>query len=122
MKVRFFDIEWATDGQSLEKCGLPTECVLEIDEELAKDYDTVDGYLDEEATTLLSDQYGFLLNGCKYEVVKQIVNITVEGGVIQHVECPPGVKVVVRDYDVDGSEADLNEDENGDKFIEGVWG
>ena len=122
MKVRFFDIEWATDGRSLEKCGLPTECVLEIDEELAKDYDTVDGYLDEEATTLLSDQYGFLLNGCKYEVVKQIVNITVEGGVIQHVECPTGVQVVVRDYDIDGSETDLAEDENGDKFIEGIWG
>ena len=36
--------------------------------------------------------------------MKKIVRITVEGGVVQHVEVPKGVKVVVRDYDVDGEE------------------
>jgi hypothetical protein len=49
------------------------------------------------------------------------VEITGEGGVIQNVLCPEGVKVVVRDYDVDGSEESLKEDENGDDYIESVW-
>jgi hypothetical protein len=52
---------------------------------------------------------------------KKIVAITVEGGVIQSVDCPTGVQVVVHDYDVDGSEADLAEDDSGDEFIESVW-
>ena len=50
--------------------------------------------------------------------MKKIVIITVEGGVVQDVEVPDGVQVVVKDYDVDGSEEDLSEDENGDEFIE----
>ncbi len=51
----------------------------------------------------------------------KVVRITVEGGVIQYVECPRGVRVVVRDYDVDGQEDNLQEDELGDTYIEGVW-
>ena len=35
------------------------------------------------------------------------VIITVEGGVVQNVEVPEGVTVIVRDYDVDGTESDL---------------
>ena len=53
--------------------------------------------------------------------MKQIVRITIEGGVIQDVECPPGITVIVRDYDVDGSETDLKSDDNGDKYIETIW-
>jgi hypothetical protein len=52
---------------------------------------------------------------------KPTVTITVEGGVVQHVDCPPGVRAIVKDYDVDGSELDLAEDENGDKYVEGIW-
>ena len=52
---------------------------------------------------------------------KKTVHVTVEGGVIQNVDCPSGVQVLVRDYDVDGSEADLAEDDTGDEFIESVW-
>jgi hypothetical protein len=52
---------------------------------------------------------------------KRTVNISIEGGVIQDVECPSGVLVLVRDYDVDGSESDLAEDETGDEFIESIW-
>ena len=52
---------------------------------------------------------------------KKTVHVTVEGGVIQNVDCPSGVQVVIRDYDVDGSEADLAEDDSGDEFIESVW-
>lgn len=52
----------------------------------------------------------------------KIVRVTVEGGVIQWVEVPDGVTVIVRDYDVDGTEADqLQQDENGDEFIESLW-
>lgn len=50
------------------------------------------------------------------------VRITVEGGVIQYVDCPRGVKVIVRDYDTDGvEEENLQKDENGDDYIEGIW-
>lgn len=52
----------------------------------------------------------------------RIVNITVEGGVIQNVECPDGVQVVVRDYDVSGSEENLKTDDNDDAYVESVWG
>lgn len=41
---------------------------------------------------------------------------------IQHVEVPEGVQVIVRDYDVDGTEEDqLERDENGNHFIESNW-
>jgi hypothetical protein len=48
-----------------------------------------------------------------------LVHITVEGGVIQHVECPKGVKAIVRDYDAVG-DAQLR-DEDGKKYIETIW-
>ncbi len=52
----------------------------------------------------------------------KIVQVTVEGGVVQHVDVPEGLQVVVRDYDVDGTEADhLQQDDNGDQFIESIW-
>ncbi len=50
------------------------------------------------------------------------VRITMEGGVIQDMQCPAGVRVVVHDYDVDSSEDDLREDEDGQKYVEGTWG
>lgn len=49
------------------------------------------------------------------------VIISVEGGVIQEVDCPSGVQVVVRDYDVDGTEPNLAEDDTGDEFVETIW-
>ena len=52
----------------------------------------------------------------------KIVHITVEGGVIQHVKCPQGVKAIVRDYDADDVEdAQLSRDEDGNKYIENTW-
>lgn len=54
--------------------------------------------------------------------MEKLVIVTVEGGVVQHVECPAGVKVFVRDYDCEGSDADrLSVDENGNEYIEAVW-
>jgi hypothetical protein len=55
------------------------------------------------------------------ERTMKTIRVTVEGGVIQHIACPQGVRVVVRDYDVDGSEEDLNQDDNGDNYIEDIW-
>lgn len=50
------------------------------------------------------------------------VRITVEGGVVQHVEVPEGVSVVVRDYDVDGLPPEaFRRDEHGDDYIESIW-
>lgn len=52
----------------------------------------------------------------------KIVNVTVEGGVVQYIDVPEGVRVVVKDYDVEGcDEAELEEDENGDYFFEAIW-
>ena len=52
----------------------------------------------------------------------KIVRVTVEGGVVQHVEVPKGVTVIVHDYDTEGCNPDLIEqDENGDDYIEIVW-
>ena len=51
----------------------------------------------------------------------KIVHITVEGGVVQNVVRPEGVKVIVRDYDTDGSEDDLKQDDDGDDYIETIW-
>lgn len=52
----------------------------------------------------------------------KIVRVTVEGGVVQNVEVPEGVQVIVKDYDVDGSDEDqLERDEDGDSFVESIW-
>lgn len=50
------------------------------------------------------------------------VTVVVEGGVIQDVVCPKGVRVIVRDYDTDGNEEDnLHYDDDGYPFVEGIW-
>jgi len=52
----------------------------------------------------------------------RIVRVTVEGGVVQHIDVPKGVRVIVADYDVDGSDlVDLKTDDNGDLFCESIW-
>lgn len=56
-----------------------------------------------------------------YDTAGPTVHITVEGGVVQHVAVPSGVRVVVRDYDVDSDDADLSTDGNGDEYLESVW-
>jgi hypothetical protein len=51
----------------------------------------------------------------------KIVRVTVEGGVIQDIDCPEGVRVIVKDYDTDGSEEAVKQDDKGDNYIESVW-
>ncbi len=54
--------------------------------------------------------------------MEKVVIVTVEGGVVQHVEVPNGVRVIVRDYDTEGCDDDLvQQDENGDECFESVW-
>jgi hypothetical protein len=54
--------------------------------------------------------------------MEKVVRVVVAGGVVQHVEVPKGVLVVVSDYDVgDCDPALLERDGNGDLFIEGIW-
>ena len=50
----------------------------------------------------------------------KIVRVTMEGGVIQDIDCPKGVKVIVKDYDTDGSEESVKQDDNGDNYIETI--
>lgn len=59
----------------------------------------------------------------QYGDAELTVRITVEGGVVQHVELPPGIRAVLKDYDVEGTpEDELNgHDENGDYYAESVW-
>lgn len=49
--------------------------------------------------------------------------ITIEGGLVQDVSnIPPGMKVVVRDYDCEGADDDeLSKDERGDDCYVTVW-
>jgi hypothetical protein len=53
--------------------------------------------------------------------MKRTVYITMNGGVIQEIQLPKDVRVIVRDYDVEGNEEGLQQNENGDPYIETVW-
>lgn len=49
----------------------------------------------------------------------QIVEITISGGAVQDVQLPRGVKVIIRDYDVESSDwdgPDIHQDKDGDWF------
>ena len=39
--------------------------------------------------------------------MSKTVRVIVSGGIVQHVEVPDGVTVIVRDYDMEGIESDL---------------
>jgi hypothetical protein len=66
VKVRFFDIEWDTGDEDLDEdpspseCGLPSECVVEVEDDLD---------LDEEGADALSERYGFCVSRCSFEVI-----------------------------------------------------
>ena len=58
MKVRFFDIQWDIDeGDEPE---LPSECVLELDDDMD---------LEEEGADALSDKFGWCVVSCSFEMV-----------------------------------------------------
>jgi hypothetical protein len=50
------------------------------------------------------------------------VKITLEGGVIQDIDVPSGVKVVVYDFDTDGvPEEDLRRAPSGEMCVQTTW-
>ncbi len=53
--------------------------------------------------------------------MKRTVYITMKAGVIQEIHLPKDVRVIVRDYDVEGNEEGLQKDENGAPYIKTVW-
>ena len=49
----------------------------------------------------------------------QIVEITISGGAVQYVKFPRGIKVIIRDYDVEGGDLDgpdIHRDKQGDPY------
>lgn len=54
---------------------------------------------------------------------KRTATVTIKGGVVQDVDCPPDVQVVIQDYDVEGfDQADLAEDDKGGRYLKMTWG
>jgi hypothetical protein len=54
--------------------------------------------------------------------MKQTVTVSIQGGIVQNVECPPGIQVVIQDYDVEGfDQADLAEDDKGNRYLKMTW-
>ena len=55
------------------------------------------------------------------------IEITVQGGVVQEVNAPAGVTIIVKDYDLcegpdpDDPQDNVIEDENGDYYERLVW-
>ena len=60
MFVRAFDIEWDTDGRSRKACGLPSESIVELDDDADVEYEIADA---------LSDEYGYCVCGCDFEIL-----------------------------------------------------
>jgi|WetSurMetagenome_2_1015567.scaffolds.fasta_scaffold1216156_1 hypothetical protein len=73
MQVQFYDIDWDTSGGdeedekllTAEYLGLPEAIVLEVDDDL----DLED--LEEKGADVLSDKYGYCVNACSFEIIKE---------------------------------------------------
>lgn len=49
------------------------------------------------------------------------VTIWMDGGIIQDMKVPPGVRVTVFDYDVEGTSLPILKDRNGEEYTEVEW-
>jgi len=50
------------------------------------------------------------------------VIITVEGGIIQDIDnIPPGLQIIVHDYDAEGCEGPTEVDDDGQHYIESIY-
>lgn len=58
MNIRFYDIQWDTDGEEVD---LPSEVTLEVDADLD---------VAQEGADVLSDKYGWCVFGFQFEEVK----------------------------------------------------
>lgn len=51
-----------------------------------------------------------------------LVTVTIEGGMVQNVAIESPARVVVRDYDTEGTDPLLlHADENGDRYVRAEW-
>jgi hypothetical protein len=70
MQVLFYDIDWDTSGGDEEDeklltaayLGLPEAVTLEVDDDLD---------LEEKGADVLSDKYGYCVNACSFEIIKE---------------------------------------------------
>lgn len=52
----------------------------------------------------------------------KVVEVSLEGGLITDIKLPKGVKVIVRDYDIEGSDDErIAKDKAGRDCFESVW-
>jgi hypothetical protein len=58
MLVRFCDINWDTDGENPVELGLPSEVVLEVEN---------DTNVEDEGADILSDRFGWCVNSFSFE-------------------------------------------------------
>ena len=58
--VRLFNIQWDTDGEDPKELGLPSEQIVVAEDDFDPENDAAD---------LLSDQFGFCIEGCSFKVL-----------------------------------------------------
>jgi hypothetical protein len=73
MKVRFYNIEWDTDGENVD---LPNEVTLDVDNDLD---------VANEGADALSDKYDFCVHCFKFDIPRRTIKVQVE------VKAPEGI-------------------------------
>jgi hypothetical protein len=58
MKIKFFNIDWDTDGVRPKSCGLPSEITIDVPSDCNVEYEGAD---------ILSDKFGFCVFGFEFE-------------------------------------------------------